>query len=42
MRGVLSEGMLMCASTPEKVEVIDPPATCGKCRQLFNAKRLLS
>lgn len=31
MRGVLSEGMLMCASTPEKVEVIDPPASCGKC-----------
>lgn len=27
MRGVLSEGMLMCASTPEKVECILPPAT---------------
>lgn len=26
MRGILSEGMLMCASTPEKVECIIPPA----------------
>ncbi|CAH1778093.1 unnamed protein product [Owenia fusiformis] len=26
MRGILSEGMIMCASTPEKVEIIDPPA----------------
>ncbi|XP_063708433.1 aminoacyl tRNA synthase complex-interacting multifunctional protein 1 [Culicoides brevitarsis] len=26
MRGVLSEGMVMCASTPEKVEVLAPPA----------------
>lgn len=26
MRGILSEGMVMCASTPEKVEIIDPPA----------------
>ncbi|XP_013390040.1 aminoacyl tRNA synthase complex-interacting multifunctional protein 1-like [Lingula anatina] len=25
MRGVMSEGMIMCASTPEKVEIIDPP-----------------
>ncbi len=25
MRGVLSEGMIMCASTPEKVEIIVPP-----------------
>uniref|UniRef100_A0A336MH26 CSON001269 protein n=1 Tax=Culicoides sonorensis TaxID=179676 RepID=A0A336MH26_CULSO len=25
MRGVLSEGMVMCASTPEKVEVLSPP-----------------
>uniref|UniRef100_A0A0K8S5A3 tRNA-binding domain-containing protein n=1 Tax=Lygus hesperus TaxID=30085 RepID=A0A0K8S5A3_LYGHE len=25
MRGVLSEGMVMCASTPEKVEVLRPP-----------------
>ena len=25
MRGILSEGMIMCASTPEKVEIIDPP-----------------
>lgn len=27
MRGILSEGMLMCASTPDKVECIIPPAT---------------
>jgi len=26
MRGVLSEGMIMCASTPDKVEIINPPA----------------
>lgn len=26
MRGVPSEGMIMCASTPEKVEILDPPA----------------
>lgn len=25
MRGILSEGMIMCASTPEKVEIIEPP-----------------
>lgn len=25
MRGILSEGMIMCASTPEKVEIINPP-----------------
>lgn len=25
MRGVLSEAMVMCASTPEKVEVLSPP-----------------
>ncbi|XP_013917699.1 PREDICTED: aminoacyl tRNA synthase complex-interacting multifunctional protein 1 isoform X1 [Thamnophis sirtalis] len=25
MRGVVSQGMLMCASTPEKVEIIIPP-----------------
>lgn len=27
MRGVTSEAMVMCASTPEKVEVLSPPAT---------------
>ncbi|KAK9498599.1 hypothetical protein O3M35_003194 [Rhynocoris fuscipes] len=27
MRGVLSEGMVMCASTPEKVEVLSPPTS---------------
>jgi aminoacyl tRNA synthase complex-interacting multifunctional protein 1 len=26
MRGILSEGMVMCASTPEKVEILAPPA----------------
>lgn len=26
MRGILSEGMIMCGSTPEKVEIIVPPA----------------
>jgi len=25
MRGITSEGMIMCASTPEKVEIISPP-----------------
>ena len=25
MRGVPSEAMVMCASTPEKVEILDPP-----------------
>lgn len=25
MRGVSSEGMIMCASSPEKVEIIVPP-----------------
>lgn len=25
MRGVVSQAMLMCASTPEKVEIIIPP-----------------
>jgi aminoacyl tRNA synthase complex-interacting multifunctional protein 1 len=26
MRGIMSEGMIMCGSTPEKVEIIEPPA----------------
>lgn len=26
MRGILSEGMIMCGSSPEKVEIIDPPS----------------
>jgi len=25
MRGILSEGMVMCASSPEKVEILIPP-----------------
>ena len=25
MRGVLSEAMVMCASTPNKIEILDPP-----------------
>jgi aminoacyl tRNA synthase complex-interacting multifunctional protein 1 len=26
MRGVTSEAMVMCASTPDRVEILDPPA----------------
>lgn len=26
MRGILSEGMVMCASTPDKVEILQPPS----------------
>jgi len=26
MRGVESQAMVMCASTPDKVEILDPPA----------------
>lgn len=26
MRGVLSQAMVMCASSPEKVEILDPPS----------------
>lgn len=25
MRGILSEGMIMCGSSPEKIEIIEPP-----------------
>lgn len=47
MRGILSEAMIMCASTPEKVEILNVPAgsvigdqvTCkaypGTCRSSF-------
>ena len=40
MRGITSEGMIMCASTPEKVEIISPPegASIGdrvKCPQFI-------
>lgn len=28
MRGVPSEAMVMCASTPEKVEILEPPPDC--------------
>jgi len=28
MRGVTSEAMIMCASTPEKVEILVPPPGC--------------
>ena len=28
MRGVVSEAMVMCASTPEKVEILTPPPGC--------------
>ena len=26
MRGILSEGMIMCASTPDKVQIVDVPS----------------
>ncbi|CAH2300813.1 aminoacyl tRNA synthase complex-interacting multifunctional 1 [Pelobates cultripes] len=26
MRGVLSQAMVMCASSPDKVEILDPPS----------------
>jgi len=51
MRGITSEGMIMCASTPDKVEIIEPPAgvqpgdkvTCaeypGSPDELLNPKR---
>lgn len=35
MRGILSEGMLMCASSPEKVEIVDPPTSSGKYSYIF-------
>ena len=28
MRGIMSEAMVMCASTPEKVEILSPPPGC--------------
>lgn len=28
MRGIMSEGMIMCASTPEKVEILEIPEGC--------------
>lgn len=28
MRGIVSEAMVMCASTPDKVEVLIPPKGC--------------
>jgi len=28
MRGISSEAMVMCASSPEKVEILDPPPGC--------------
>ena len=28
MRGIMSEAMVMCASTPEKVEILTPPGKC--------------
>lgn len=26
MRGVMSQAMVMCASSPDKVEILDPPS----------------
>lgn len=28
MRGVVSEAMVMCASSVEKIEILDPPSSC--------------
>ena len=28
MRGVVSEAMVMCASSAEKIEILDPPSSC--------------
>lgn len=28
MRGVVSEAMVMCASSVEKIEILDPPSLC--------------
>ena len=38
MRGILSEGMIMCAATPEKSEIIEVPSSvsigdCVSCDQ---------
>lgn len=30
MRGIMSEGMIMCGSSPEKVEIIQPPSGSTK------------
>ncbi|XP_076333213.1 aaRS-interacting multifunctional protein 1 [Tachypleus tridentatus] len=35
MRGVISEAMVMCASTPEKVEILDPPSGCKPGDRVF-------
>ena len=29
MRGILSEGMIMCGSTPEKCEILEPPSSAA-------------
>ena len=51
IRGVMSEAMLICACTPEKVELLDPPSGCvpgdrvtctqfpGKPEPLLNPKK---
>ena len=36
LRGVVSEAMVLCASTPEKVELMIPPA--GKFILIFKVK----
>lgn len=28
MRGIVSEAMVMCASSPENIEILDPPDSC--------------
>ena len=35
MRGVFSHGMIMCGSTPEKVEIINPPSGVQKGDRIY-------
>ena len=35
MRGVLSQGMIMCASSPDKVEILEPPEGVVKGDRVF-------
>ena len=42
MRGVLSEGMIMCASSPEKVEILQVPQGKGVLTRNYNVVWKLS
>jgi len=35
MRGILSQGMIMCASSPDKVEILEPPEGVVKGDRVF-------